>query len=222
MGYDWNFSVFIPYLGAFARAAGVTLALSVISSFAGTCLGLGLGLALRIRPVSWILLPLNDAIRAIPMLVLMLFVYYFPYGTVFGISALSGFAAAALALTIAQTVFTADLVRAAVDGVPRSSVIGARALGLSRRDILRFIVIPDLIRQLLPPLVAFYIGNIKLSSLASVIGCHELVFVSRVAISQTYRSAEAWVLVAIVYMVFVLPLGWCARAMERSEWLRRR
>lgn len=112
--------------------------------------------------------------------------------------------------------------RAAIDGVSRNSILGAEALGLQRFDILIFIILPDVVRQLLPPMIAFYIGNIKLSSLASVIGCHDTVFVARVAISQTYRSLEAWCIVGLVYIILVVPLGMYARKLEKSEWLIRR
>ena len=210
MSYQWDFSVFQSYTSAFFRGMGVTIMLSIISSIAGTVFGILLGLILRFRKISWILLPINDILRAIPMLVLMFFFYYFPYKEVFGIKPLSAFTAATLALTLAQMVFTADLVRAAVDGVSHNSILGAKALGLHQLDILRFIIL------------AFYIGNIKLSSLASAIGCHETVFVARVAISQTYRSLEAWCIVGLVYVILVVPLGLLARRLEKSEWLIRR
>ncbi len=71
-------------------------------------------------------------------------------------------------------------------------------------------------------MLAFYIGNLKLSSLAAVIGCAEVVFVARVAVSQTYRSIEAWLLIGAIYIVLVLPLAWAARALEKSAWLKRR
>ncbi len=222
MGYDWDFSAFLPYRDAFLRGIWVTIKLSVISSILGTLLGFLLGAIFRVRILAYLLLPLNDVGRAIPMLVLMFFFYYFPYPQVLGLPAPSAFACAAAALTFAQMVFTADIFRAAVDGVPQGVILGARSLGLRETTIWRYIVIPDIIRQILPTLVAFYIGSIKLSSLAAVIGAEDVVFVARVAVGQTFRSLEAWVLVALVYVALVLPLSYLARRLEKSEWLLRR
>jgi len=220
--YDWDFGVFWPYGWAFARGLCVTIELSFLTSVAGTVLGILLGPVLRVRGLSWWLLPFNDIARAVPLLVLIFLFYYFPYRDLLGISAPSPFVAAFLALTVSQAVFTADLVRAAVDGVSRQTVLGARALGLKESTIWRYLILPDIVRQIAPAMVAFYIGNIKLSSLASVIGCQEIVFTARVAMGQTYRSLEAWLIVAGIYILLVLPFAWAARRLERSEWLKRR
>jgi polar amino acid transport system permease protein len=222
VGYDWDFSAFWPYAWAFVRGLLVTVELSVLASVAGTVLGILLGPALRVRGISWWLVSLNDILRAVPLLVLIFLFYYFPYRPMLGIDPPSPFVASFLALTLAQTVFTADLVRAAIDGVSQQAILGARALGLRESTIWWHIVLPDVMRQIAPAMVAFYIGNVKLSSLASVIGCQEIVFTARVAMGQTYRSLEAWLIVAAIYIILVLPSAWAARRLERSEWLKRR
>ncbi|MFX6230416.1 ABC transporter permease subunit, partial [Acinetobacter baumannii] len=88
----------------------------------------------RLKPLDRVFLPINDMLRAIPNLVLIFFVYYFPY-TEFGIAAPSAFDCAVVALTIAMAVYTADIVRAAVDGVSAGSILGARSVGLREREI---------------------------------------------------------------------------------------
>jgi His/Glu/Gln/Arg/opine family amino acid ABC transporter permease subunit len=222
MNYDWDFSVFLPYIPALARGALVTIELSVISSIIGTLLGVALGIVYRLKPIDRVLLPINDILRAVPLLVLIFFVYYFPYTELLGVPAPSAFVCATVALTIAQAVYTADIVRAAVDGVSQGSILGARSVGLRENEIWRYIILPDIFRQIAPSLVAFYIGNIRMSSLASVIGCEDVVFVARTAISQRFRSLEAWTIVAVIYVILVLPLTIAARKLESSEWLKRR
>jgi len=222
MDYDWNFSVFAPYAVAFLRGAWVALALALVSSVLGSFLGIPLGVLLSLRQTSWALLSLNDALRAIPILVLMLFFYAFPYKAVFGITPLSGFTAAVLAMTLSQMVFTADLVRGAAAGVSKQTVLGARAIGLREPAIWQHIILPDVIRQIIPPVFAFFIANIKSSSLASAIGVHELVFNARVATGSTARNLEAWIIVAAIYIVLVVPMGWVGRGIEKIPWLKRR
>jgi His/Glu/Gln/Arg/opine family amino acid ABC transporter permease subunit len=222
MNYDWDFGVFVPYLPAFAQGLWVTVQLAIIASAFGTLLGVVLGMLYRIKPLDRVLLPINDMVRAVPTLVLILFVYYFPYSDLLGCPPPSAFACAAAALVIGQAVYTADLVRAAVDGVSKGTVMGARSLGLQEIDIWWYIILPDIIRQILPSLFAFYIGNVRLSSLASVIGCEDIVFIARTAIAQRFRALEAWTIVALVYIALVLPLSWAARKLEGSQWLKRR
>jgi ABC-type amino acid transport system permease subunit len=160
--------------------------------------------------------------RAVPLIVLLFLFDYFPSSQILGLPALSAFWAAALAMTVAQANFTAEIVRSAIDAGPRRLLDSARSLGLQERPVLTHIVAPNVIRQVLPTLIAFYIGNLKLSSLASVIGAEELVYVARIAVGQTYRSLEAWILVACVYVVLVTPCTLLARRIESSDWMARR
>jgi len=222
MTYDWDFSIFAPYLFPLLRGIWLTIEISVVSAVAGTVAGFALGGIYRAMPLQKIALFFNDVLRAIPLLVLLFFFFFFPYQAVFGIQPLSPVVCSILALGLSQVVFTADLVYSAVDGVSQRSIQGARSLGLKDSAIWRYIILPDIIRQILPTLIAFWIGILKLSSLASVIGAEELVFVAKVASGQRFRSLEAWVLVAVIYVILVLPLTLAVRRLEKSEWLKRR
>jgi polar amino acid transport system permease protein len=222
MGYDWNFSIFLPYTGAFARGLLVSIELTLISSIAGTLLGALLAIPLRWRLLGPVLGIINDILRAIPLLVLMFFFYYFPSRELFGWSPMTAFWSAASALTLTQLNFTAEIVRGAIDGVPARLVTGARALGLKETPIWVNVIAPHVTRQTLPTLIAFYITNLKLSSLASVIGADDIVYVARLAVSQTFRSLEVWVLVGCIYIAMVVPCTILARQLERSSWMMRR
>ncbi|WP_019601051.1 ABC transporter permease subunit [Teredinibacter turnerae] len=221
MAYDWNFSIFIPYWPAFLRALVVTIELAVYSSFIGTILGFLLAFALRLNVVGRLFRLINDIFRAIPVLVLMFFFYYFPYDSV-GVPAPTAFYAALAALTLAQANFTADIVRSAIDGVNVKIIDGARSLGFKEHTIWLKVRLPDVFRQILPTLMAFFIGNIKLSSLASVIGTEEVVYVAQTAVGQTFRSLEAWVIVGSLYIVIVLPLTFFSSYIESLEWMKRK
>lgn len=222
MSYDWDFTAFIPYWDSFLRGAWVTIELSVLSSVIGTLLGVCTAFLLRLHVVGRVFIALNDVMRAVPLLVLLFFFYYFPYSEVLGIAPPSAYVASLMALTLAQLNFTADIVRAGIDAVPKGAVLGARALGLKEPTIWWNVVLPDVMRQIMPTLMAFYIGNIKLSSLASVIGTEETVFVARTAMGQTFRSLEAWVIVALIYVAIVVPCTLTAARVEKSNWMQRR
>jgi polar amino acid transport system permease protein len=221
MGYDWNFQVIVPYWHAFLHGVLVSVELTAYCSAIGTALGFALAFALRARYVGVVVTLVNDMLRAVPLLVLLFFFYYFPYKQVLGVQAPSAFWAATAALTLAQTNFTAEIVRAAMDRVPTRILLGARALGLTERDVWWHVTMPSVFRQTLPTLAAFYIGNLKLSSLASVIGAEEVVYVARLSVSQTFRTLEAWVVVSLIYIALVLPCTIALRQLENSEWVRR-
>jgi His/Glu/Gln/Arg/opine family amino acid ABC transporter permease subunit len=222
MNYDWSFYFLKPYWTAFLRGTWVTIQISLISFAVGTFIGTLLGVVLRLIPFQRFFLFLNDAVRAVPIFVVILFVYYFPLAQITGIRPLSPFACTIIAMSISQAAYTAEVVRAAVDGVSTKVVTGGRAVGLRESVIWRYLILPDIFRQLLPTQIAFLIGIIRLSSIASVIGCEEVVFVARIAVSQNFRSLEAWVVVACIYVILVLPLTELGRYLERSQWLKRR
>jgi His/Glu/Gln/Arg/opine family amino acid ABC transporter permease subunit len=220
--YDWDFSVLLPFAGAYARATLVTIELSVASFVCGTIGGAALGAMLRVLPGVRLWLVLNDSVRAVPPLVLLFLVYFFPTRELLGVMPPSPFWASVIAFSIAQAAYTADLVRVAVDQVPRSITLAGLAIGLERVDLWRFVIIPDVIRQVTPAQIAFFIGILRLSNLASVIGTQDVVYVSRVISAQTFRSLEPWLLVALIYIGLVLPLTMLLREFERSAWFKRR
>jgi His/Glu/Gln/Arg/opine family amino acid ABC transporter permease subunit len=222
MEYDWNFRLFFPFWTALVRGAGVTLELGLVSSVIGTVIGFFLGMLLRLPIVGPPLRLFNDTLRAIPILVLMFVFYYFPYLEVLHVRSPSPFWSACLALTFAQANFTGEIVRSAIDGVSQKVIDGGRSIGLKSSTIWIYFVVPDVLRQILPTLMAFLIGNIKLSSLASVIGCEEVVYNARLAVAFTYHTLEAWIIVAFVYVLLVLPLTFAARKLEGASWLQRR
>lgn len=222
MDYGWDFRFLAPYARAFVRGTGVTLELSVYSFLLGTAAGLPLGIGLRFAPARHVWIFLNDCVRAVPPLVLLFFVYYLPLQGVWGDTGISPFAAGVIALALAQAAYTADLVRGAIDAVPKRTVLGARALGLPESSVWRYVILPDIARQTLPAQVAFLIGIVRLSSLASVIGVQDSVFVARSSITQSFRSFEPWLIVALIYMAIVVPMTIGARSLENLKWLKRR
>src|SRR5438552_1972921 len=143
MNYDWDFSGLKPYTSAFVAGTFMTVKLTVLSSLLGTALGLPLAFPLRSRGIfSRVLLVIVDAIRALPNLVLIFFFYYFPYSQIFRIEAPSPYASVLIALIVAQAAYSADLIRAALDQVPRSQLIGLQGLGFDRKSLLVHLKIP--------------------------------------------------------------------------------
>src|SRR5688572_12094465 len=157
MGYDWNFSRLTPYADAFVAGTWTTVLLAVIVNVAGTALGVAAGLALRDRSLRLILRPFVDLLRAVPPLVLILYLYYLLTAQVVGIT-IAAFWVTVIALSLNLAAFTAELVRAAVENVESRSLDAARALGMTSAQSLVHVVLPGVFREVLPGMTALYIG----------------------------------------------------------------
>jgi polar amino acid transport system permease protein len=222
MRYDFDFSGMLYRAPAFGAAILVTLRLTGLSCVLGSVLGIPIAaLMLLPRPFGGIIAFLVHAVRAIPDLVLFFFYYYFPYQAIFAAESPSPFICALLAMTTALSVFAGDLFHEAIRQAPRNQMLGVRALGFTERQVARHVIFPAVVRHTLPALAAFWIGILKMSSLASVLGVTDVVYVAKVGMAQSYRSLEAWITVALIYVTLVMPLVYVVKFMQRRPWLRR-
>lgn len=212
----------LRYAPAFRAAILVTLRLTVFACIIGTALGLPVATLLLLpRPFGSVFLGLVDFLRSIPDLVLFFFFYYFPYRDLFGFQSPSPFVCALLAMSSILAVFTGDLFREAIRQAPRNQMLGVRAIGFTELQVAQHVLFPSLVRHTLPALVAFWIGVLKMSSLASVIGVTDVVYVAKVGMAQSYRSLEAWISVAIIYAALVVPSVYGLRFLQRRPWMQR-
>jgi polar amino acid transport system permease protein len=222
--YDWNWSAIWTYRFALLQGVGVSLALTSVAIVAGTIAGLAVGIAqewlARSQPILAALLLFSlDAIKALPPLILMLLCYYWlPY--VVGLR--SPFWLAALALAVNLGAFVADLVRHAIAGVPRPLVEACFAVGMTRAKALRYVIVPEALRSIVPSLGYLYLSVLKLSSLASVIAVHELLYRASEISTHTFRFLEVYAALAIIYLVLLMPFSYIVRRLESSPLFLRR
>jgi len=224
MTYDWQWSVVWDYRFAFLYGVEWTLILSVVSILLGTLLGVLWGNFLASRddaltPLRALGFFIADIFRALPLLVLLLFAnYYLP--PLIGIH--STFWISVIALSLNLSAFIADVLRGAIEGVPRPLREAALAVGMTDNQTLRRIVLPEALRQVIPSLTLLYIDILKMSSLASVIAFQELTHIGSEISAQTYRPLEVIAAIAVIYIVIVLPLAHLQRRLEHSAWFTRR
>jgi polar amino acid transport system permease protein len=212
--YDWNFARLEPYLRAFASGTVTTLGLTALVIACGTVLGVAVGsLVTRNQVVRWLLYPVIDLVRALPPLVLILFMYYLLTAQVIG-TTVPSFWVCAIAMSLNLAAFTSDVVRAAIENVSSDAVDAGLALGFSERHLRRYIVLPSVTREVVPAMTVLYIGMLKLSSLASVINVREVVYTAQTVIADVSRSLEVWTIVGAIYVVLVIPATYLARRLE--------
>jgi len=212
---DLQFAKILGYLPDLIRGVGITLELGLIS--AGTGLVLGLALALmkysRVPLLYWPAAVYIEFFRTTPPLVQIVWLYYgLPLLTGYDLGAL-GAAAVALGLNIAA--FYAEIMRAGIVGVHRTQWQAARVLGLGLTDTLRYDVLPQALRNVLPPMGTTTIYLIKDTALASAIGTPELLRIGQLIAVETFRPVETLTIVAILYFVVTYPVALLIGRMER-------
>ena len=144
-----------------------------------------------------------ELIRNTPLLV-QLFLFYFVLAPIFGIER---FWAGVLCLSFFEGSFAAEIIRGGIIGVDRGQYEGADAIGLNVADKYRFIVIPQSLPLILPPLTGLIISLVKHSAIVSVIAVSELTTEGLNLISETFMAFEVWFLVAGIYLAVTISLS---------------
>ena len=183
---------------------GVTVLLGAVSIIAGLISGIGLALVrlYAVKPVRAVARAYIDVFRSLPLLVLLVLVYYaLPF---VGIR-LSSFAAAATALSLVSCAYTAEIFRAGIEAVPKGQFEAASAIGLQFNEAMRYVVMPQALRIVMPPLTGNCINVLKDTALASVVAMPDLL---KQATQAQALAANPTPLIgaAILYLALLLPL----------------
>jgi len=221
--YNWGWYVFNPLLPKglsniefLISGVGMTLALSVTAILISVVMGLLLAVsllspykALRLLARSYV-----ECFRAIPLLVLLLWVYY-------GLPVVSGlqfgaFTAGVMSLALSDAAFEAEVFRAGLQSVAKGQREAAETLGLSRWATLRYVVFPQAIRTILPALGNQFVYVLKMSSLVSVIGLQEFTRRANELNVTEYRPLEIYTFLVFEYLLLILLASWGVRRMERK------
>jgi polar amino acid transport system permease protein len=196
------------------RGTGSTAALAAGVIVLGTAAGLVMGL-LRFVPSALgrgVATAVVEVIRATPLLLLLFFIF-------FGLPAIGvripTWPAAGLALSLWLMANTAEVVRGAVQSIPRGQTEAARSTGLTAIQALRFVILPQALRRMLPPFVGLCTILIKDTSLAAIIGVFELTRATQESVERTLHPFELYLTAAAIYFGLCFPLSLVADRAER-------
>lgn len=201
-----EFAKVLAYKQLFLDGLWVTLSLSVEAIVGGTVLGLAIGLlfTVKFRPLTWLLNIYVEIFRGCPLL-LQLFMGYF------GVSYLgydiSIQAATVSVFTLYGGAYIAEIIRSGLEAIPKGQWEAAGCLGLKYYYQLRDVILPQAFKIALPPLVGFYLGLIKDTSIASIIGYTELLRESKSIMNVTARPFETYLVAALLYFIICFPLS---------------
>ncbi|MGV0815168.1 amino acid ABC transporter permease [Mycolicibacterium boenickei] len=209
------------HLSLIWQGALVTVQICLLSVLFGGALGIAIGLmsTAPVRALRWIATLYVAIIRGIPVLLIIFFVY-------FGIpllapgSSLSEYWAAVIALSVFASAYIGELVRGSIQAVPRGQFEAAEALGMSYAQRMRWVILPQGARIIVPPGVGFLVVLIKDSSLVAVIGLIDMTRAGNVVSSLTADPITTYLIVGAGYFVICYALSALGRRYERRLGIR--
>ena len=155
-----------------------------------------------------------EIVRAIPLLVLILWIYYgLPIMT--GIS-FTPFVSGIIALSISESAFQAEIFRAGINSIKKAQWEAGSSLGLNFFKRLRLVVLPQAIKNILPALGNQFVYVLKMSSLVSIIGIGDLTRKANELVVSTYRPLEIYTFLILEYLVLILIVSYFVRKLERN------
>jgi len=218
--YQWDWNVVVQYKYVFLQGALVTLWLTLLVVFFGTILGIIVGLIRRsnVPFIPTIAKIYIELFRAFPILILLIWFYYVA-PIILGIQ-FSPFLTAVIVLSISLSAFVAETFRAAVESIPKNQFESGITLGLSQMQTMFYIILPQAVKNMLPNLLGLYVEQLKNTSLASVIAVGEILHQASTISSTTYRPLEIYSVVAVIYLILVIPFSlltsWIEKRMNRK------
>jgi polar amino acid transport system permease protein len=213
-GYRWDLGVIGAYLPLLLQGLVLTLFLTVATMVAGLAVGTLVAAARlsRFRLLRLFVAGYIELMRGTPALVQLVWVYYC-VPILFGIQ-LPAIPAVVLALTLNVAAYYGEAFRSGIQAVPREQVETAEVLGLSYAGRMRFVVLPQAIRTVLPVLISTSIALFKDTSLVSTLGVADLMYNGQIAATQTYRPIEVLSAVALIYFAVAFPTSIALRGLE--------
>lgn len=206
--WDYRVTLFKGWI----TTLGVTAAALVLSTLGGFVLAL----CQRsfVLPMRYFAKVLVEIVRCTPLLVLIYLVWY-GLGGAFGIGNDYRYVVGVLILSLFEGAYISEIFRAGIESVGKSQIESARAIGLTRVQTYRYVIVPQAVRQILPPLVGQLVSLIKDSSLLSVIAIAEFTQSAQQASSINYDNLETYFALAVGYLVLTIPISLWSRWLER-------
>jgi len=203
---DFDFSPIADNWRFFASGLGMTVLLSIVSAATSLLAGLAIAL-LRLYGPRWLrplLVFYIDSMRAIPVLVVLIWIYFaFP---IIANVTFPPFWAALVALTLHIAAYAAEVIRAGIESIRPGQTRAALALGMSRAQILRKVLLPQAIVRMLPAFGSILTIAIKDTAIATVIAVPELMHRAETVAGQSYRPVEVFTAVMVAYFCILFPV----------------
>ncbi|MDA3903363.1 MAG: amino acid ABC transporter permease [Desulfuromusa sp.] len=215
LGYNWQWNRVTRYLiksstdgwqfGPLLQGLWLTLGITFVS----LCLSMTIGLMSALMRLSsspmarGISLVYLELIRNTPLLI-QIFIIYFVFAPILD---LGRFTSAIVALSLFEGAYATEIIRAGILAIPAGQWEASSSLGMSRGKSYRYIILPQALRQMIPPLTSQGISLVKDSALVSTIAIYDLTMQGQQIIAETFLSFEIWFVVAAIYLIVTMLLS---------------
>ena len=203
---EFDFSLILNSFPLLLRGAALTLEITALSVGLGLVLGLILGLS-QLSKKPWLRWPAKvyvDFIRGTPLLI-QIFIIYFALPNIIG-SRIDPFIAAVAACSLNSGAYIAEIFRGGIQSISQGQMRAGLSLGMTYGQTMRYIVLPQAFKRIIPPLGNEFIAMLKDSSLVSVIGFEELTRSGQLVIAETYATMEIWPAISLLYLIITLSI----------------
>ncbi|WP_249597493.1 amino acid ABC transporter permease [Peribacillus frigoritolerans] len=212
--------IIVAALPLLLKGLQVTLYIFVIAIILGFLIGLLIAL-LRLAPIkilNWIAKVYVDAIRGTPFIVQLFFIY-------FGVNSLNlisldSTTAGIITVAINAGAYFAEIIRAGIQSIDKGQTEAARSIGFTGAQTMRYIVLPQAFRRMLPTITNQSIISLKDTSLLSVIGIADLTQQGQIQASATFEAFKIWLAVGVIYFIIIYLLTLIANFIERRVQVR--
>lgn len=212
---NFDFDLVVRSFPLLLMGAGITVQITALSVGFGLLIGMFVGMARLslVWPVKALAAVYVDFIRGTPLLV-QIFLIYFALPLVVG-QRIDPFIAAITACSINSGAYVAEIFRAGIQSIDKGQMEAGRSLGMTWAQTMRYIILPQAFKRIIPPLGNEFIAMLKDSSLVSVIGFEELTRRGQLIIARTYGSFEIWLTVAFIYLIMTFTISRLVDYLER-------
>jgi polar amino acid transport system permease protein len=222
LGYHWQWYRIERYIftfengqftvGPLLKGLWITFQITAVSMVLAFALGLitaifRLSDSLAARAVAWSYL---EMIRNTPLLIQLFFIYF----VISPVVDISAFTSAVLALSLFEGAYISEIFRSGIVSIDRGQWEAAHSLGMNTYETYRYVILPQAVRRVLPPLTSQTISLIKDSALVSTIAIYDLTMQGQAIIAETFLTFEIWFTVAAIYLVVTGALSFGVHALE--------
>ena len=221
--YNWGWYILNPRLDSgfsnlqfLLSGLSITISISLLSIFFSLLIGFFISL-LGMSPTKifiWINRFYIEIFRSVPLLVLLLWVYY-GLPVIFGIS-FGPFVAGIISLAISDSAFEAEIFRAGLQSISKGQRDAAKSIGLNKYQEMRFIILPQALRIILPAIGNQFVYVLKMSSLVSIIGLADLTRKANELVVSVYRPLEVYTFLVLEYLILILIISFFVRKLEKK------
>jgi glutamine transport system permease protein len=212
---NFRVDILMDYAPFFLKGTLYTIGFSLAGIVIGTIFGLLIGLG-KLSPYKIIRLPLDWYVtffRGTPFFVQILLIYFGVVPLLIGDS--NAIFAGVLGLSLNAAAYIAEIFRAGIQSIERGQMEASRSLGMNYYKSMRYVILPQAVRRMIPPLGNEFIVLIKESSILAIIAAPELMYWGRAMQGQYYRVWEPYLAVALIYLLLTLTVSTVLNYIER-------